>query len=199
MSICIGTNDCARNTVDGKSLIESMKSLIDTTKKIFPLAAISILAIPPQRNSKVTRYIRGINLALKKVALDNNILFKPCSSLWNHVSSDGTVDDGILIDQVHLTAFGLSLMLQNVIPFFYGPSRNRSSESDTRLNQSSETLLGDIPSYNASPKFSKVETSNEKHPSFYKQKQHQLKSQLPQMVSKVKNVCAVLWKRYIEN
>ena len=186
--ICIGTNDCSRQSVDGHKVIDDMHKLIVTTKKVFCSAQICIMAIPPQKNPAVNRYIFKINKGLKDEAIKHNITFKECHSLWHyHVTPDGVVDDGILVDKVHLSSFGLSLLLKQVIQFFFG------SQINQRINHSMKET-----SYRSERETEYTSTSSGSSES--KDGQHtkeENNTSIPQMFSKLKKSYLTLLKRYV--
>ena len=119
ITICIGTNDCSRGEINETSLLNNVDHLISVIKEVFPNAIVNFLAIPPMKNAKANQCIKHVNSKLRKLVLERGTLFRACDTLWFHVNSDGTVDNGLLYDAVHLTNWGLGLLLQNVIPFFY--------------------------------------------------------------------------------
>ena len=119
VALCIGTNDCSRSTIHEEQIHSDMDKLISTVKEVFPNAMVTLLAIPPTRNPTANRFIGRINSQLKKQAKDLNILYKSCDALWYHVGKAGDIDDGILVDMVHLSEWGLGLLLQNVVSFFF--------------------------------------------------------------------------------
>ena len=119
ITICIGTNDCSRGEVNEARILENVDHLTTVIKNIFPHATLNFLAIPPTKNPEANQIIKKINRHLKKCVLDRGALFRDCNTLWYHVNPDGTVDKGLLVDTVHLSDWGLRLLLQNVVPFFY--------------------------------------------------------------------------------
>ena len=119
ITFCVGTNDCSRGLIDEFKIIHDYEQLLVKTRNIFPTAEISVLAIPPMANTKVNQALININKHLRNLVKRKNALFMACNSLWYHVGKDGYVDNGVLTDSVHLSTWGLGLLLQNVIPFFY--------------------------------------------------------------------------------
>ena len=218
VSISIGTNNCSRQMVDGEIIVAEMDGMIDVVKQIFPSAAICILSIPPQKKPAVNRYIRKVNKSLKSICENKGVIYKLCSSLWYYVNNDGLVDEGILVDQVHLTEFGLGLLLQNVTYFFFGPPRlrnhYRSNKNDTRPRRQDSTNLIDTEqnessSYSQLPQ-SSIETDTEhelhddytqtkKHSSQDKKFQHKIdNNDIPKFLIKLRSTCIGLWKRYTD-
>ena len=119
ITICIGTNDCSRGEINEGKIIDNTNHLITVTKEVFPNAILNFLAIPPMNNAKANKVIKIVNKNLKKCVLERGELFRDCNTLWYHVNPDGSVDKGLLVDTVHLSDWGLGLLLQNVISFFY--------------------------------------------------------------------------------
>ena len=189
VSICIGTNDCSRGYVDGLQILDDYIRLIDAAKKVFPTAVICILAIPPQRDPTVNKYIFAINRSLKKVATERNVLFKACDGLWGlHVTREGVVDGGILYDNVHLTPMGLAVLLQNVTFFFFGRTRlrdnqRRNSPSVQNIglsSKSTESKSFDSECVNGSGPFSRVPPNYPPSPFIEKDiKNHHYSSSIP--------------------
>ena len=181
-TFCIGTNDCARQDIDSIYIIDAIDQLILAAKVIFPNALISILAIPPQRNPEANLCIQYINRNLKKSVHKNQAVFKRCDSLWDHVDSHGVVDGGILVDNVHLSQYGLSLLLQQIISFFYkdyGKVTLRNFiDRDQQVSSPITTSIQKSPEKGSS----ELNTSNQS-----------------KLVSKIKSTCLKLWKQYTEN
>ena len=144
VSLCIGTIDSTRNPINCEQIMEDYDKLITTTRKVFPSASICILSIPPQSIPKANKIINAINNHLFKLARRHDIQYSSCRSLWNHVESDGKVENGILYDRVHLTERGLSYLLTNVSRFFFRQANfTSSSPQDVGLN------LHDVSAYPA--------------------------------------------------
>ena len=196
VSICIGTNNCSRQSIDGMRLIEDMEHMIDAAKQIFPSASLCILSIPPQKNPEVNKYIWKINKSLKRTAESKGVSYRFCSSLWYHVSSEGVVDKGILVDQVHLTEFGLGLLLQNVTHFFFGPPRLRNHESNSSKEYGSDShrLINRSPSYTSSV----IDIPDDQLNFTKSSKPQKRNTDKPKLFTKLKNTCTGLLKRFIE-
>ena len=142
VSICIGTIDCTRNPIDKEQMMEDYDRLITTTRKIFPNASICILSIPPQSIPKANKFICTFNNQLYTLARRHNIHYSSCSSLWNHVESDGKIENGVLYDRVHLTDRGLSYLLTNVSRFFF-----RQDTFATSNQHNTDHNLYDVSAY----------------------------------------------------
>ena len=125
ITVCVGTNDCSRGEINETTLLNNFDHLIKVIKEVFPNAIINFLAIPHMKNAKANKFLMQVNRKLKKLVIDRGALFRTCDTLWFHVNNDGSVDNGLLYDAVHLTDWGLGLLLQNVIPFFYDLQFNR--------------------------------------------------------------------------
>ena len=123
VSLCIGSINCSRRYIDEANFIDEYEYLLQNVKKAFPNAKIAIIAIPPQSNKNANKWICKINVSLKSLAKRHNIHFGPCSSLWMHVNNDGCVDDGILVDRIHLSPRGVGLLLRPVTAFFFNRQR----------------------------------------------------------------------------
>ena len=231
VSICIGTNNCSRQFIDERKLLEDFDLLIDATKRVFCSATICLLAIPPQRDHRANKYIYAINKSLKIITSEKDVLYKPCNGLWGfHVSSEGVVDDGILYDSVHLSPFGLGILLQNVIHFFFGRPRLRevqreddvhaygfrsSTEQDDDWSRSSTVQGGKnerryaaqpperpppptLPrrvAASTSPNSANLNNSSSTTGSTQKDPVNS-RSDVPDIVSKLKSTCLNLWKKY---
>ena len=128
VSLCIGSIDCARRYLDCQHLIRDYENLIFEVKQVFPTAQIAIIAIPPQSQSDTNKMIMQVNQALKHLAKKLNVVFGQCDSLWMHVTKDGHVDNIILVDNIHLSPFGLGLLLRSVTSFLFGLKRLHSIE-----------------------------------------------------------------------
>ena len=188
--ICVGTNDCSRQSVDGQRILDDMHKLIVTTKKVFCSAEICIMAIPPQRNPAVNRYIFKVNKGLKNEAIKQGITFKACHSLWHyHVAADGVVDDGILHDKVHLSSFGLSLLLKQVTHFFFGSQMNQRVSQSMKLKDESPRAANDFEQFGNSPTTSESKEELSCN--------HENDSSIPKMFSKLKRSYLNLLKRYV--
>ena len=179
VSVCIGTNDCSRRIIDADHIVQDFDTLITALQKVFPNASICILAIPPQRNPKANVYILEINRALKKSVPRNGVIFQPCDSMWYHVQKSGDVDMGILQDNVHLSDYGLSILLKYVISFFYRSNNLRRSppQSTLIINKNSQ----------------EDEKINPSHFNMYKEKLGKSK-----LVTQFKEKCLHFWNRCTE-
>ena len=202
VSICIGTNDCSRQSLDGQTLLDDIEYLIDVTKKIFTSASICIISIPPQRNPNVNKYIFRINRLLKKRVEAKRAVFRHCTSLWNHIGNNGEVDRGILYDEVHLTEYGLGLLLQQVTFFFYGPPALRKNAQQEFDDSRILDTHGKSFNHNNLPHHDNQLHSCYQHESISRNSSHENRDkanpEFPQLLSKVKNTCISLWKRYTE-
>ena len=210
VSICIGTNDCSRRSLDGQKLLDDVEQLIDATKKIFMSASICIISIPPQRNPSVNEYIFRINRLLRKRVEAKDAVFRHCNSLWHHIGNNGEVDKGILYDEVHLTEYALGLLLQQVTYFFYGPPARRhnihqaSNESrvkgvtypfdDTDGNSKN---YNDLP-YQLDPQFNRPQQDSISNSSSKYNKGDKTRPEFSQILSKVKSTFAGLLKHYTD-
>ena len=172
-------------------MLDNIDDLIDATMRVFCSASICFLAIPPQKNSSVNKYIFGINKGIQNVTAKKNVNFIPCTHLWYHVSKEGVVDEGILTDKVHLSEFGLRLLLQYVVSFFFGRSRQRL---DSRLNDSRPKFQNQP--LHQSDQNQHLHTSGENLSAFSKTKT-QFK-ELPRIFTKLRSTCTHFWKRYSE-
>ena len=148
VSVCIGSVDCGRRYIDEKKILSDYDNLLVTIRKVFPAADITITSIPPQQNRFTNQYIWKINLSLKSLSKEKNVTYSSCSSLWMHVSKAGEVDDGLLVDNIHLSPRGIGLLLRPIINFFYGQRRqethlptgdSNSQETPTKENDDSSS------------------------------------------------------------
>ena len=148
VSVCIGSVDCGRRYIDEKKILSDYDNLLVTIRKVFPAADITITSIPPQQNRFTNQYIWKINLSLKSLSKEKNVTYSSCSSLWMHVSKAGEVDDGLLVDNIHLSPRGIGLLLRPIINFFYGQRRQEthlptsdpnSQETPTKENDDSSS------------------------------------------------------------
>ena len=205
ISICIGTNDCAGKYPDGDKLLDNMDELINVTKQVFTSASICIIAIPPQSNPAVNKYISRINKKLTKRVAAKNATFKSCNSLWlNHVNStDGVVDRGILNDNIHLSEYALGLLLQHVTFFFFGPPQFRKYdefELTPDLDSSRSKFVDFHQTASTSRPAMHQDLSHDHHNSSSKKNNSDnVPSELPKVLLKLKKSCLGLWKRYTEH
>ena len=138
VTICIGSVDCARRYIDGDTTHNDYLNLISTIKSIFTSAEIAIVSIPPQRNPQSNKAIKQVNHILKTLARNNNCTFCDCESLWLHVDKDNFVDNGILIDHIHLTSWGIGLLLRPIINFFFR-KKDKSQTCDIKDPRNSKS------------------------------------------------------------
>ena len=127
VTICIGSIDCARRYIDANIFHDDYLNLLKTTKQVFPSADIAIISVPPQRSHHANNNICKINHMLASLAKKMTCVFYQCEALWMHVDNKGVLDEGILADNIHLTPWGISLLLQPIISFFFG-RRNQHSK-----------------------------------------------------------------------
>ena len=139
ITFCVGTNDCSRGFIDETKIMDDFEQLLIKTRNVFPTAEICILAIPPMANTKVNQALMIINKHLMNLMIRKNAIFMACKSLWYHVGKEGNVDPGVLDDSVHLSSWGLGLLLQSVTPFFYhqqsGSLQNVNYENNPQVTQ----------------------------------------------------------------
>ena len=149
VTLCIGSIDCARRYIDGNIFHDDYLNLLAITKHVFPSATICLISIPPQRSHHANKVIHKMNGILASLAKKMDCTYRHCEALWFHVNNKGEVDDGILVDSIHLTPWGIGLLLQPIISFFFGHDRrNVRNRSQERPQSPDETFLS--PSRNSS-------------------------------------------------
>ena len=173
VSLCIGSIDCARRFIDEKHVIDDYDNLLTVVKKIFPSAQIIIISIPPQRNKKINTIIWKINSSLKSLAKSRNVSFSHCEALWMHVGPDGSIDNGLLVDNIHLSSRGVALLLRPIIAFFYS---NRSTPQPKSEDQSGKERKA--------PSFTRATTESSSHVSDSTNQMQVLAENLAKTISK---------------
>ena len=125
--ICVGSTDCIGSEINHPNHIKSnMSDLLAATKKVFPNALLSVLAIPPQRSADANLLIGKINRGLKFLLRKSPVRFLNCDDLWAHVDGDGNVEKGVHLYK-QLSNKGVALLLRQVLAFmnqFKGRQRN---------------------------------------------------------------------------
>ena len=154
--LCIGSVDCGRRFIDENKIISDYENLLVKIRNVFPAAKIAISAIPPQRNRYTNKYIWKVNLSLKSLAKEKNVSFSSCSGLWMHVNKTGEVDDGLLVDNIHLSPRGIGLLLRPIINFFFGQRR----QDAPRMENMSKNYVETRKSEDESAQPSSQESSN---------------------------------------
>ena len=176
-----------------------MIDLTTEAKRVFPSAIVCILAIPPRSNPKLNKHIRSINKELRK-SLPTGVLFKECSSLWyHHVGENGDVDSGILTtDGVHLSDWGLSLLLMNVTSFFFKfrqpPAAAGKSDDLQQCHAYNNSNLHKTKSL-VHEKEERIDTVTDREYSSSSKVQDN-DSSIPALISKAKDTCLNLWRKY---
>jgi hypothetical protein len=124
----VGTNNIAGRQADCvQDCVNQYRGLLDTVREKLPEAKVAVSALPPLKPWVRSKTAHQLNLELSKLCHQKRVTFLRHDALWT-IDDEDKLNPQILNDRVHLSNYGLALLLRDTKKFL--SSANVSSNRE---------------------------------------------------------------------